>query len=196
MPPTGMHIVPREIQLDIKWCKEFSPLYNGVTMMLNNNWSKPDEVLASDSCLTGGGAYIQQEFMHFEFPRHVLTLCAHINQLECVTLVVAIAEWAHLFTRQKLLVYCDNQVTVTCINSGFSHNRVMQSCLRYLHTMMAIESFDVHAVFLSSTQNRAADSLSHWHMGEKYRNELKQIMSGQKMKEVKVNSTDFKFLKF
>ena len=72
MPPTGRHIVPRETQLDIKWWKEFFPLYNGVTMMLNNDWSRPDEVLASDSCLTGGGAYIQQEFLHFEFPPHVL----------------------------------------------------------------------------------------------------------------------------
>ena len=61
----GLHRIPRDTQRDIKWWKEFFPLYNGVSLILNNDWSEPDKVLASDSCLTGGGAYTQKSYMHF-----------------------------------------------------------------------------------------------------------------------------------
>ena len=194
MPNTGTHRIPRETQMDLQWWKEFFPLYNGVTMMMNNQWDDPDETLASDSCLSGGGAYIGWQFLHFEFPKSVLKICKHINQLECVTLVVAIAKWAHFFTRRRIQVYCDNQVTVASINSGTSRNRVLQSCLRYLHRIMAVESFDVRAVFLTSSQNRAADSLSRWHLHERHGAEFSNMMDGRKMEEVNVSPTDFQFL--
>ena len=66
-------------------------------MMSRNEWSEPDGTMASDSCLTGGGAHTHNQFLHFEFLPFVLKLCKHINQLECVTLVVALVKWAPLF---------------------------------------------------------------------------------------------------
>ena len=194
IPGKGLHTVPRGTLLDIKWWREFFPLYNGVTMVLNDTWTDPDETLASDSCLTGGGAHTQHEYLHFQFPTEVLKLCKHINQLECVTLVLAIAKWAHSFTRQKVCVFCDNQVMVACINSGFSCNPVIQNCLRYLHRIMAIESFDLQAVFLTSAQNRAADSLSRWHLDEQFKQQFFNMVSGKRMTEVRVDRTDFQFL--
>ena len=72
--------------MDIKWWRDFFPLYNGVSLMLDNKWSYPDEVLASNSCFSGGGAFVVDEYMHFQFPQFVLRKCSHINQLECVVL--------------------------------------------------------------------------------------------------------------
>ena len=190
----GLHKIPRETLKDVQWWKDFFPMYNGVSMMLNNEWNEPDETLASDRCLTGGGMYIRNQYLHFEFPPKVLHICKHINQLECVTLVLAVAKWAHLFTCQKIQLFCDNQVTVACINSGFSHNEVLQSCLRYLHRIMAIESFDLRAVFLSSSQNIATDCLSRWHLHESHRLEFHKFVSNRKMTEVRVEPTDFDFL--
>ena len=86
--------IPKDTQEDIKWWREFFPLFNGVSLMLNNDWTKPDEVLTSDSCLMGGGAYIRDQFFHFEFPQFVLDKCNHINKLECIVVVVAVAKWA------------------------------------------------------------------------------------------------------
>ena len=108
----GVHTVPRNTLEDIKWWREFFPLFNGVSLMLNNHWTTPNEVLTSDSCSTGGGAYVHDEFFHFEFPQFVLNMCTHINELECIVLVVTVAKWAQHFRCLRLLINCDNQVTV------------------------------------------------------------------------------------
>ena len=194
IPDKGTHKIPRDTLLDIKWWREFFPLFNGVSLMLNNDWSQPDEVLASDSCLTGGGAHINNQFMHFEFPKFVLDKCDHINQLECITLVVAVAKWAGIFCRARIQVYCDNQVTAECINSGFSRDCVMQACLRFLHKVMALESFELKAVYLASEENRIADSLSRYHLHDKYRSTFREFVEGKSMKRTIVYSTDFEFL--
>ena len=194
MNNVGTYRIPRDTQLDILWWKEFFPLYNGVSLMMNSEWTEADQLIASDSCLTGGGAYTNNQFVHFQFPEIVLKKCKHINQLECVTLVVAIAKWAPLFRCSKLLVNCDNQVTVQCINSGFSRNKVLQSCLRYLHRVMALESFDLKAQYLTSGDNRVADSLSCWHLGQRYRKEFIEYSRTRNMKEVHITDSEFQFL--
>ena len=149
---------------------------------------------AGVSCLTGGGAHIKNQFLHFEFPQQVLNMCKDINQLECVTLVVAIAKWAHMFRCAKLLVNCNNQVTVACINSGFSCNIVLQKCLRYLHKIMALESFEMKTVYLSSQDNRIADNLSRWHLGTQYQRDFWKCVQGWSMSEITVKIDDFQFL--
>ena len=196
LPLTGKVKVDREVQKDIKWWKEFFPLYNGVSMMLYNEWGVPDEQIASDSCLTGGGACTSRYFIHFEFPQWVIDRCKYINELECVTLVVAVAKWAHLFPRSRIQLNCDNQVTVVSINSGSSRNQVLQSCLRYLHKIMALENIDVKAVYLTSRQNRVCDLLSRWHLHPKYSRQFNEINSELGMREQQVSEVDFHFLEF
>ena len=133
-------------------------------------------------------------FFHFEFPQFVLDKCNHNNELECVVLVVAVAKWVCHFRRQRLLVNCDNQVTVSCVNSGVSHNKVIQSCLRYLHKIMALESFEIRTVYLASEQNRNVDNLSRWHLDEHHHCEFSHFARERDMTEVRVESQDFHFL--
>ena len=169
-------------------------MYNGVSMMLHNEWAEPDAHIASDSCLTGGGACTSEYYIHFRFPQWVAEFCGFINELECVVLVMAVARWAHLFTRCKLQLNCDNQVTVACINSGSSHNKVIQNCLRYLHKVTALESIDVKAVYLTSEQNRTCDLLSRMHLNKKYRDEFKVLNKRLGLKEQTVHDSEFEFL--
>ena len=68
-------------------------MYNGVSLMLENEWSAPDVCIESDSCLTGGGACMTQLYCHIEFPMWVRELCSSINQLECVVLTIAVKKW-------------------------------------------------------------------------------------------------------
>ena len=156
--------VPLETLRDIQWWKEFAPIFNGTVLMLDNVWSEPDAHISSDSCLTGGGAFTDGFFFHFEFPDVILKKCNNINQLECVVLVIAVAKWASLFTRRKIQSNCDNQVTVQPINTVSSKDIVIQECLRYLHKVIAITSIDVRAVFIRGVNNRISDSLSRWHL--------------------------------
>ena len=162
--------------------------------MLNNKWSSPDQILASNSCLTGGGAHCGKYYMHFQFPPKVLRYCQHINQLECVVLVVAVARWAQNFARARLVVNCDNQVTVAAINSGNSCNPVLQRCLRYLHRIMALQDFDIRAVYLNTSQNRVTNSLSHFHLGISHQSQFKEFAKGKHMVRAVVTEEDFAFL--
>ncbi|VDI65035.1 DnaJ homolog subfamily C member 10 [Mytilus galloprovincialis] len=72
---------------DILWWKIFLPLYNGVSMMLIEEWSKPDEIFSSDACMTGCGGMFKEHFFHVEFPDAIVNEQLHINALEMLTVV-------------------------------------------------------------------------------------------------------------
>ena len=67
---------------DIQWWCRFLPNYNGVSMMMLEEWSAPDEVVACDSCLIACGGVCQSEFFHVAFPQFILDFELHINVLE------------------------------------------------------------------------------------------------------------------
>ena len=100
--------IPKATLQDVKWWIEFAPLYNGTTLMIENKWSEPDEFVCTDSSLTRGGGMTSDEFFHLRFPDKIKNLCSHINQLEAVVLVLAVAKWAPRFPRKKLLLKCNN----------------------------------------------------------------------------------------
>ena len=193
LPPVGEVKIPTDTKRDVSWWRQFAPLYNRVSLMPKNSWSAPDTLLTTDSCLTGGRACTASLFMHFIFSQKVLRICKHINQFECVVLMLALAKWAHLFRRKNLQINCDNQVTVVAMNSGVSRNMVIQKCLCYMHTILALESMQVWVVFLTSSQNRAADILSRWHLNARGHCKFFNIM-GNDMKQEMVSDSDFDFL--
>ncbi len=63
-------VVETDMQKDIRWWATFLERYNGVSMIPNVIWAKPDMVIATDACLGGGGEVNCQlkEYFHFEFP--------------------------------------------------------------------------------------------------------------------------------
>lgn len=146
-PDQGKIKIPQQTKEDINWWIEFAPQFNGISLMLDLEWSEVDALLSTDSCLTGGGGFAKGDFFHSEFPQEVIELQLDINQLECFTLVVAVKMWHNKFPRKKLMVNCDNQVTVTCINKQSSRNLFMQKCLRELHKVTAQASCEVETQF-------------------------------------------------
>ena len=162
--------------------------------MLDNNWTEPDACIESNSCLTGGGALTHKKYFHFEFPRWVRQMCDSINQLECIVLVLALKKFAADFLRGRLVLNCDNFATVSAINSGVSRNEVVQRCLRFMHKIMAWESVDVRVKFLCGRDNRAADSLSRWTRGERFRRQFWNVTAHQQLEQIQVVDTDFDFL--
>ena len=82
----GKRAITQEVKDDVHWWIEFAPKFNGVSLMLENDWCLPNELLSTDSCLTGGGGFSQGDFFHWSFPRYILDLNCNINQLECLDL--------------------------------------------------------------------------------------------------------------
>ena len=56
-----------------------------------------------------------------------------------------------------------------CINSGRCKDPFMQQCLRELVYLACRFEFQIRAVWIEGINNREADSLSRWHLHEKYK---------------------------
>jgi hypothetical protein len=163
--------------------------YNGVSVIPEVDWSSPDGVFASDACLTGGGAMWEDQFCHFTFPGKFLGW--HINALELLTVVVVTKLWGTNWKGLRILIYCDNEASVTVINSGKSKDREMLACLRELAYVTATNEFQVRAIHIKGVENRVPDSLSRWEDSKSGEREFWDLVRGRSVTEVKVRTDLF-----
>ena len=115
-----MHSVPHYVKKDLIWWDRFLPLYNGVSMMEFENWSKPDAIFSWDSCLTGCGGFWNGCYFHAEFPEIILEQSLHIGALEIISIMVCLKLWGRYFKGLRIVVFCDNKSVCQIINSGKS----------------------------------------------------------------------------
>ena len=151
-----------EFRKDLLWWTQFVDVFNGVSIMLSQEWLKPDSVFATDACLTGGGGWVQGEYFKVQFPSFIVEQSWHINSLELLVLLVALKLWSYRLRGLKVRVYCDNESTVSVLNSGRCRDTVMLSLLREVVFVCAESSCMVRAVHVSGVNNRLADSLSRY----------------------------------
>ena len=159
--------------------------------MTEREWSQPDAIISSDSCLKGGGAFLTAEgkFLHWEYPQSVRRKNLHINELECIMVVVAINTWGQKLARKKILIHCDNEVTVRAINSGSSRNVILQECLRELHRLQVVFHCELRAQFIFGINNRISDALSRWHTHENIKGSLRSSLATSLQKRYKLART-------
>ena len=196
MPKVGKFPLTAEFHKDLLWWKTFLPLYNGVSMMPWENWSGPDEIVASDACLQACGAWscTRLEFFHLRFPDFILQQELSINALELLTVVVAAKVWGKHWRGKRIVVHCDNEVSVTVINTGRSHSTFLLSCLRELEFIAARCEFEIRANHIPGVQNRIPDALSRWDMSPKHQQEFWDQVKGLDVNEVFVYKGLFQFV--
>jgi len=99
--------------------------------------------------------------------------------------------WAHKFEGKKVQILCDNQATVEVVNSGKCRNPIMLRCARELAYVAATNNFLVRCVHLPGESNRICDSLSRWHLSQKYQGRFWEEVRGQKVAEVDARLQDY-----
>ena len=92
------------------------------------------------------------------------------------------------------MIYCDNWGTVEVINANFSRNVPLQSCLRELHKLQALHSFELKTLFLRGVDNHLPDLLSRWYNGQKYRDQFAEITDGWELQQSSVEDEMWEFL--
>ena len=167
------------VHKDIQWWIDFAPLYNRTSLMLDTEWTDLKQWVSSDSCLTGGGVASDSFVIAWKFPKLVLDLKLNINQLECLMLVIAFRAMGSCLNRKKLILKCDNMVTVLAVNTGASKDNFIQSCLRELHVHLALLSCDIKAVYLTTKQNKLSDALSRMFTEQKYRDIVQEELKSK-----------------
>ena len=185
-------VIPEYVRKDLLWWKMFLPSFNGISMMLVEEWGKPDELFAYDACPSGCGGMMQSEYFHEEFPLSIAQLQMHINALELLTIVVALKIWENRLRGKKVLIYCDNMSSCKLINRGASKDEFHQSCLREICFTAATNNFSIKAQHTRGEDNRVADILStRWHL-HKNADELFRAQVGDlKCSRVPVDSALF-----
>ena len=185
--------IPFSIKKDLIWWKKFLPVYNGISMMDFNDWSEPDSVISCDASLVGCGGWFAGYYFHSDFPDFIKIQSLHINELELLTIVVALKVWRSFLRGKKMIVNCDNSTSCKVINSGYSRNEFLQTCLREICFQSAVYGFQLRANSISGTENRIPDYLSRWSLGAKYSNAFMETVKGIRIREFIVSDELFQF---
>ena len=110
-----------------------------------------------------------------------------------LTIVVALKLWGHMLVNKKVVINCDNMVSVRMLNTGASRNSFLQSCLREICYIAALNNFDIKSQHISGCDNRITDTLSRWDLHDKFRRDFKQLTSDLEVIEDFVSDEFFLF---
>ncbi|CAC5387140.1 unnamed protein product [Mytilus coruscus] len=158
--------VSLELKHDLLWWSEFLEIYNGVSLLNLQEWTEPDEYMASDACLVGCGGVSNGQFFHCVFPDFIVQQNLHINALELLSVIVCLKLWGQ--KGRKIYIQCDNMVSVQVINQGKSRSRFLQACLREICFICAIKECELRAIHIDGIDNRLPDMLSRWSLSDIY----------------------------
>ena len=163
------------------------PSFNDIGMIPEKRWWGPNALFSTDACLTGLAGWSQGEFFKTQIPWCIRKLPnVSINELEALAILSGLKLWGHKVAGVKFLIQCDNNNSVLAINTGKSRNVFMQTLLREMCYILALNDAQMRAIHLPANQNRICDSLSRYHTHQKFRNHFHKSTQGLFTKEVKI----------
>ncbi|KAI8517892.1 hypothetical protein Bbelb_039090 [Branchiostoma belcheri] len=182
----------RDFKLDVRWWRRFMTLFNGVSLLTPDIYCAPDEVVATDACLTGCGGICNGEFFHSRFPTAVLEQYgAKIHVLEMLTIVVAARKWGPGWRGSRIVINSDNMACVYVLNSGRSRDKDLLHSARELWLIAASCDFVLRAEHIQGRENRVADHLSRWHLSSKHAEQFHILTEDVDTIEIPVFQEDF-----
>ena len=133
--------VPEYVKKDILWWYKFLPLYNGVSLMLYEEWSEPDSLCSSDSCLIGCGGFGEGKYFHAAFPQKIINTMYGITILEMLAVIVCLKLWGNHFRGKKIQMFYVSLPVCVLVNNGKSSSENLQDCLREVAFLAARYEF-------------------------------------------------------
>jgi len=112
----------------------------------------------TDACMTGGGWSWAQERMAFTWSKGESK--HHINILEAQTVLRLLTTDATSFAGCRVLLWCDNSVTVKAIRKGTSSSPILRDIIRAVRTICLRYHISLWPVHIAGALNVLADRLS------------------------------------
>ncbi|MGL4905857.1 MAG: reverse transcriptase domain-containing protein [Plesiomonas sp.] len=149
-----------ELRLWITFLKQ----WNGLSFFYNNLVSSPVDIqLFTDAAPSiGFGGFYQGRWFASPWPPQLQDSSQSSALFELYPLVVAAFLWGKEWTASSIVVHCDNEATVHCINKGRSNSPALMPFLRRLIWISACDQFIIIAKHVSGSENQIADSLSRF----------------------------------
>jgi len=166
--PISNKVIPVEVYKDIGWWDRFLETYNGISIMLYDEWSKPDEIFSTDACLTGAGGFFKGKYFRYTFPVDLLELKLNICVLEMLGIIVALRLWKDSLKGSSIIIQCDNEAVCHVVNSGRAKCKLLQEGLREICYLTAVAQCQIRCVHIPGIENRLADCLSRWEQDDRF----------------------------
>ena len=192
--PGTLHLIPEFAKKDILWWYRFLPHYNGISMMIYEEWCQPDFIFSSDACLSGCGGFWQGNYFHSIFPEFILRKKLNINILEMLSIIICLKIWGKYFKGKRIQIFCDNEAVCQVISSGRARCELLQSGLREIAFLTATLEFEIKTVHLDSKSNRISDFLSRYHLSPSYETQFMQLTSQYNLNEYNISADLFTFI--
>ena len=153
--------VTQDLREDLKIWKAFLRGFNGVSVILPD-WELNDHVdMHTDAAGTiGYGAYLQGHWTAGAWPDWVLQGDYSITFKELVPIVLTVFLWGHILANKKVLIYCDNEAVVHCINNQTSKSKPVLQLIRRFVLKCLRTNIVFQARHMPGQLNSIADSLS------------------------------------
>ena len=175
-PERGFYWITGQMVKDLLWWRKFLPKYDNVSIMWMQEIKESDQLLQTDSCLTGMGGMSGEMYIHEQFPDWVVQNDSYkIAHLEFLAIIVCLKAWMDRFLGKRFMVKCDNIALVQIINNGSSRDMLLQQLLRELAFVAAVGEFEVVAMHVSGKNNEICDVLSRMHLGQKHIDRFQQL---------------------
>ncbi len=81
---------------------------------------------------------------------------------ELYPIVIAAFPWGKEWSATSIIIHCDNEATVHCVNKSRSHLPMLTPLLRRLIWIPACDQFIITARHIPGSKNQIADSLSRF----------------------------------
>ncbi|XP_065179991.1 uncharacterized protein LOC135810425 [Sycon ciliatum] len=155
-----------EARKDIRWWQLLIQHWNGKAFLLyNSSTSSADLGLYTDASGTlGWGAFYGKEQRWIQGSWTKEQEEESIGYKELYAVAMACSTWGHLWSQQRIVLHCENQSVVECLQSSSSKSPGMMSLLRALFFVCATHSFTITAKYVPGHLNSIADALSRFNL--------------------------------
>ncbi|RXN38445.1 poly [Labeo rohita] len=152
-----------ELSLWISFLKQ----WNGLSFFYSNLVSSPIDIqLYTDAAPSVGfGGFLRGRWFASTWPPELADLPQQLSSsalFELYPLVAAASLWGKEWSATSIVVHCDNEAIVHCINKGRSHSPALMPLLRRLIWISACDQFIITAKHIPGSKNQIADSLSRF----------------------------------
>ena len=148
---------------DLMWWNLFLESWNGISMLEDPAWkSVPFHLYTDASGSFGCGAWSEQSWFQYSWPSGLKQ--QSIAAKELLPIVMACMVWGKTWSKNAVLVHCDNQAVVEVVNAGYCKDPHLMQLLRCLFFITTFFKISVKAAHIAGLRNTGADALSRNNM--------------------------------
>ena len=177
--------LPADLRADLEWFAAFLPTAaDRPVPMISPDWDWDVDVIHSDATpAIGAGATLSRAPRASDHRRAPLSWFAHewtdaersgfersramsANHAESLAAIMAIRAWGPSLRGRRVLIHCDNAVTVAAWQSGYSRDPHLMAIVRELWLLATRLQISVRIRHIAGVDNTDADDLSRGRIDE------------------------------